>query len=97
VTSQKTTVTVFRTSWWPGAVRGAEHAGQNAKSSGDSRPQFAQVSTGRAYATCLLRTSGPDSSWSCFDDPRAKTASNELNPVDEFLWLPASGTVAAIR
>ena len=34
VTSQKTTVTVLRTSWRPGGTRGAAHAGQNAKSSG---------------------------------------------------------------
>jgi hypothetical protein len=56
VTSQKTTVTVFRTSWRPGGVRGAEHAGQNAKSSGDSRPQLAQVSTSGAYVTGFART-----------------------------------------
>jgi hypothetical protein len=51
VTSQKTTVTVFRTSWRLGGANGAEHTGQNAKSSGDSRPQLAQVSTSGAYAT----------------------------------------------
>ena len=48
VTSQKTTVTVLRTSWRPGGASGAAHAGQNAKSSGDSRPQLAQVSTSGA-------------------------------------------------
>ena len=58
VTSQKTTVTVLRTSWRPGGVSGAAHAGQKAKSSGDSRPQLAQVSTGGAYATGFLRTRG---------------------------------------
>jgi hypothetical protein len=56
VTSQKTTVTVLRTSWWPGGAKGAAHAGQKAKSSGDSRPQLAQVSTRGAYATGFLRT-----------------------------------------
>src|SRR6185503_5214371 len=57
VTSQKTTVTVLRSSSPPGGPSGAEHAGQNAKSSGDSRPQFAQVSTTGAYATVNSRTS----------------------------------------
>ena len=58
VTSQNTTVTVLRTSWRPGGASGAEHAGQKAKSSGDSRPQLAHVSTIGAYATCIPRTSG---------------------------------------
>ena len=49
VTSQNTTVTVLRTSRaGAGGVSGAEHAGQKAKSSGLSRPQFAQVSTPEA-------------------------------------------------
>src|SRR4029077_10018467 len=48
VTSQKTTVTVLRVSCCAtGSASGAAHAGQNAKSSGLSRPQFAQVSIHR--------------------------------------------------
>ena len=48
VTSQKTTVTVLRVSCCTARdVSGAAQAGQNAKSSGLSRPQFAQVSMRR--------------------------------------------------
>ena len=61
VTSQKTTVTVLRVSCCAaGGANGAAHEGQKAKSSGLSRPQFAQVSTGRAYVMLLAGGSGDD-------------------------------------
>jgi hypothetical protein len=49
VTSQNTTVTVLRASCGSaGATSGAAQTGQNAKSSGLSRPQLPQVNTARA-------------------------------------------------
>ena len=82
VTSQKTTVTVLRTSWRPGGTRGAAHAGQNAKSSGDSRPQLAQVSTSGAYATGIPRTNGEPSVKRFEPLPHLRRKSPSPEPID---------------
>src|SRR5438874_2724730 len=75
VTSQKTTVTVLRVSCWAACgVRGAAHAGQKAKSSGLFRPQFPQVSTGRAYVMRSCRRDVPPQALARSQDPAALSA-----------------------